>query len=89
VSASWLLNPKRSRGNTRPVSAAGVQALRGERTRTIARARATKTLKLERSPSAERGMRSAECPAEIDLLWKTAPPRIPIPAALLTEEMPE
>jgi hypothetical protein len=57
------------------------KALRDEYTRTIepARALATETLKLERLPNAERGMRSAECPAEIELMWKTAPPRMPIP----------
>ena len=56
------------------------KALRDEYTRTIdpARALAAETLKLERLPSAERGMRSAECPAEIDLMWHTAPPRMPI-----------
>jgi hypothetical protein len=38
-----------------------------EYTRTIeaARALAAETFNLERLPSAERGMRSAECPAEI------------------------
>ena len=47
---------------------------------TPARALAAETLKLERLPSAERGMRSVECPAEIDLMWQAAPPRMPIPA---------
>ena len=53
--------------------------MRGEHTRTIAPARAlaAETLKLERLPSAERGMRSAECPAEIALMWQTAPPNVP------------
>jgi hypothetical protein len=65
--------------------------LRNEYTRTIAPALAlaAETLKLERLPSAERGMRSAECPAEIALMWKIAPPRMPTSPALLTKGMPE
>ena len=72
---------KRIRGKKMPLTAAGVHALRDEYTRTIepARALTAETLKLERLPSAERGIRSAECPAEIDLMWKTAPSRMPIP----------
>ena len=72
---------KRIRGKKRPLTAPGLRALRDEYTRNIARARAlaAETLTLERLPSAERGMRSAECPAEIDLMWETAPPRMPIP----------
>ena len=60
-----------------------------ERTRTFepARALAAETLKLERLPIAECGMRNVEwfcpayalTPAEIDLMWQTAPPRMPIP----------
>ena len=52
-----------------------------ERTRTFepARALAVETLVLERLPSAERGMRSAECPVEIELMWKTARPDMPMP----------
>jgi hypothetical protein len=72
---------KRIRGTRMPLTAAGVRALRDDYTRTIepARVLAAETLKLERLPSAERGMRSAECPAEIELMWQTAPPRMPIP----------
>src|ERR1035441_6790013 len=57
------------------------KALRDECTRTIAPARAlpAESLKLERLPSADRGMQSAECPGEIDLPCQTAPPRMPIP----------
>ena len=52
-----------------------------EHTRSIepAPALAAETLKLERLPSAERGMRSAECPAEIALMWQTTPFCMPIP----------
>jgi hypothetical protein len=73
---------KRIRGKKLPLTVAGVHGLRAEYTRTIAPALAlalaAEALKLERLPSAERGIRSAECPAEIDLMWKTAPPRMPI-----------
>jgi hypothetical protein len=55
------------------VSAAGVHALRDECTRT------TKTLKLERTLSDLVNQAYALSPAEIHLLWKTAPPRMPIP----------
>ena len=71
---------ERVQGKKLPLTAAGVHGLRAEYIRTIepARALAAETLKLERLPSAERGMRRAECPAEIELLWQTAPPRIPV-----------
>jgi hypothetical protein len=79
VSASWLLNVKRICGKTRPV-AAGVQALRDEYTRSIepARALAAETLKLEHTLRDLVDPAYALTPAEIDLMWKTAPPRMPI-----------
>jgi hypothetical protein len=51
-------------------------------------ARAAETLTLERLPNAECGVQSADwscladavTPAEIELMWQTAPPRMPIPA---------
>ena len=69
---------------------------------TPARALAVETLKLERVLSAECGMRNAECrmqsgpycgccaltPAEIELMWKTTPPRMPIPWPLGMREVP-
>ena len=80
-SDTWVGEVKRIRGKTLPLTAAGVHGLRDEYTRTIepARALAAETLRMERLRSAERGMRSAECPAEIALMWQTAPPRMPIP----------
>jgi plasmid maintenance system antidote protein VapI len=55
--------------------------LRDEYTRPIepARARAAETLKLERTLSDLVNQAYALTPAEIELLWKTAPPRMPIP----------
>jgi hypothetical protein len=61
--------------------------LRDEYTRNIepAHALAAETLRMERLRSAERGIRSAEYPAEIELLWQTAPPRMPIPPPTIYE----
>ena len=89
-SDTWVAEVKRIRGKKQPLTAAGVQGLRAEYTRTIAPARAlaAETLNLERLPSAERGMRSAECPAEIDLMWQTAPPRTPIPQPAIAPQPP-
>jgi hypothetical protein len=55
--------------------------LREEYTRSIepAPALATETLKLERTLSDLVKQAYSLTPAEIDLMWKTAPPRTPIP----------
>jgi hypothetical protein len=59
--------------------------LREEYTRTIAPARAlaTETMKLERTLSDIVNQAYALTPAEIALMWQTAPPRMPMspPAA--------
>jgi hypothetical protein len=54
--------------------------LRDEYTRTIdpARARAAETLNLERALSDLVNQAYAFTPAEIALMWQTAPPRMPI-----------
>ena len=54
--------------------------MRDEYTRTIepARALAAETLTLERTLSDLDNQSYALTPAEIDLVWKTAPPRMPI-----------
>ena len=56
--------------------------MRDEHTRTIepALALAAETLKLERTLSDLVNQAYGLTPAEIELMWKTAPPRIPIPA---------
>jgi hypothetical protein len=81
VSASRPLNVKRIYGKTRPVTAAGVQALRDEYTRAIqpSRARADKTFNLERVLSDLVNQACVLTPAKIDHMWKTAPPRMPMP----------
>jgi hypothetical protein len=63
-------------------AAAGVHALRDEYTRTIepALALAAETLKLERTLNDFVNKAYGLTPAEIDLMWQTAPPRMPVPA---------
>ena len=80
-SDTWVGEVKRIRGKKHPLTVAGVQGLREEYTRTIepARALAAETLKLERTLSDLVNQAYGLTPAEIDLLWKTAPPRRPIP----------
>ena len=79
-SDTWVGEVKRIRGKKQPLTAAGVQGLRAEYTRTIdpARALAAETLTLERTLSDLVNEAYALTPAEIDLLWKTAPLRMPI-----------
>ena len=62
-----------------------------EYTRTIepARALAAETLTLERILSALVSQAYGLTPAEIDLMWKTAPPRMPIPQSFCSSGMPE
>ena len=57
------------------------KALRDEYTCTIepARALAAETLTLERTLSDLVNQAYALTPAEIELMWQTAPPRMPIP----------
>jgi hypothetical protein len=57
------------------------KALRDEYTRTIepARALAAETMNLERALSDLVTQAYALTPTEIDLMWQTAPPRMPIP----------
>jgi hypothetical protein len=64
--------------------------LRGEHTRTIepARALAAETLALERTLSDLVNQAYALTPAEIDLMWKTAPPRMSLPQPLGVREVP-
>jgi len=80
-SDTWVGEVKRIRGKKRPLTAAGLHALRAEYTRSIepARALAAETLKLERALSDLVNQAYGLTPAEIDLMWKTAPPRMPIP----------
>jgi hypothetical protein len=83
-SDTWVAEVKRIRGKKHPLTAAGIHALRDEYTRTIdpARALAAETLRLERTLSDLINQAYALTPSEIDLMWQTAPPRMPIPPAV-------
>ena len=78
----WVSEVKRLRGKKQPLTSAGLHALRDEYTRTIAPARAlaAETLTLERTLSDLVNQAYALTPAEIALIWQTAPPRMPVPA---------
>jgi hypothetical protein len=80
-SDTWVAEVKRIRGKKLPLTAAGVHALRDEYTRSIepARALAAETLTLERTLSDLVNQASGPTPAQITLMWQTAPPRMPIP----------
>jgi hypothetical protein len=80
-SNTWVSEAKRIRGKNHPLSSASLHALRDEYTRTIAPARAlaAETLALERTLSDLVNQAYALTPAEIALMWQTAPPRMPIP----------
>jgi hypothetical protein len=80
-SDAWVGEVKRIRGKKLPLSASGVHALRAEYTRTIdpVRALAAETLTLERTVSDLVNQAYGLTPAEIALMWKTAPPRMPTP----------
>jgi hypothetical protein len=80
-SDTWVGEVKRIRGKKQPLTVAGVHALRDEYSRTIepARALTAETLTLERTLSDLVNLAYALTPAEIALMWQTAPPRMPIP----------
>jgi hypothetical protein len=79
-SDTWVGEVKRIRGKKLPLTAAGVHALRDEYTRTIepSRALAAETLKLERTLSDLVNQAYALTSAEVELMWQTAPPRMPV-----------
>jgi hypothetical protein len=71
---------ERVRGRKQPLTAAGQKRLREEYTRTIvpARALAAEMYQLECALSDLVNQAYGLTPEEIDLMWKTAPPRMPI-----------
>ena len=81
-SGTWVSEVKRIRGKQQPLSSAGLHALRAECIRTLepSRAAAVGILTLERTLSDLVNQAYALTPAEIELMWQTAPPRMPIPA---------
>ena len=81
---------QKGEGQKQPLAAAGLHALRDEYTRTIepARALAAETLTLERTLSDLVNQAYALTPAEIDLMWQTAPPRMPISPPAASKHLP-
>jgi methylase of polypeptide subunit release factors len=79
-SDTFVAEVKRIRGAKQPLTAAGLQALRQEYTTTIepARTLASEALKLEHQINDLVNQAYGLTPEEIDLMWKTAPPRMPI-----------
>jgi len=80
-SDTFVAEVKRIRGKKLPLTAASLQALRQEYTNTIAPARilAAEALQLECKLNDLVNQAYGLTPEEIDLMWKTAPPRMPIP----------
>jgi len=80
ASDTWVGEVKRIRGKKTAADAAGVQTLRAEYTRTIdpARALVLETVDLERTLSDLVNQAYGLTHAQIDLIWETAPPRMPI-----------
>ena len=77
--APFVLSTK-LRGKSKPLTAAALKALREEDTHTLAPARvlATEAVTLERQLSDLVNAAYGLTPAEVQLMWDTAPPRMPI-----------
>ncbi len=82
-SNEFVDNVRKARGKKNPISAAGLKNLRDEYARTIepARGLAAEMLTLEHRLSDLVNEAYGLKPEEVDLMWKTAPPRMPIGAS--------
>lgn len=80
-SDTFVAQVKRIRGKKRPLTAPGLAALRAEYLRSIAPARtlAAEAAQLERTLSDLVNEAYGLTPEEVQLMWDTAPPRMPIP----------
>ena len=80
-SDAFVAEVKKLRGKKNPLSVAALRSLRDEYTRTIepARIQAAEALNLERQISDLVNEAYGLTPDEVALMWKTAPPRMPIP----------
>jgi methylase of polypeptide subunit release factors len=78
-SDAFIAEVKKLRGKSQPLTAAGLAALRAEHTRSIdpARTLATEMLQLERTLSDLINQAYGLTPEEVQLMWDTAPPRMP------------
>ena len=81
ASDAFVAEVKKLRGKKNPLSVAALRSLRDEYTRTIepARIQAAEALNLERQISDLVNEAYGLTPDEVALMWKTAPPRMPIP----------
>ena len=81
ASDAFVAEVKKLRGKKNPLSVAALRSLRDEHTRTIepARIQAAEALNLERQISDLVNEAYGLTPDEVALMWKTAPPRMPIP----------
>jgi hypothetical protein len=79
-SDTWAIGVKRIRGKKQPLTAAGVYPLRDDHPRSIkpTRALAAEILTLECTLSDLVNQAYDLIPAEVELEWRTAPPRMPI-----------
>jgi hypothetical protein len=79
-SESFVSEVRKLRGKKHPLSLAALRSLREEHTRTIlpAQALARKALGLERKISDLVNEAYGLTPDEVELMWETAPPRMPI-----------
>ncbi len=79
-SDSFVAEVKRIRGKKSPLSAAALKSLRDEHAATIepARTQAAKAFQLERQLSDLVNEAYGLTPEDVALMWKTAPPRMPI-----------
>lgn len=79
-SDAFVAEVKKLRGKKQPLTAASLAALRAEYTQSIepARALATEALALERTLSDLVNQAYQLTPEEVQLMWDTAPPRMPI-----------
>jgi hypothetical protein len=80
-SETFVTEVRKARGKKNPLSLAALRSLREEHTRTIlpAQALAREALDLERQISDLVNEAYGLTPDEVELMWETAPPRIPIP----------
>ena len=78
-SDAFIAEVKKLRGKSLPLTAASLAALRAEFTNSIGPARvlAAETLQLERSLSDLINQAYGLTPDEVQLMWATAPPRMP------------
>jgi len=80
-SDSFVAEVKKLRGRAKPLTAAALKALRDEDSQTLAPARilAAEAMALENQLSDLVNAAYGLTPDEIQLMWKTAPPRMPLP----------